>query len=241
LGQHFLVSEGAVRRITESVADMAGILEVGPGPGAITLPLSLAHPVLAIELDERWRDLLACYCPDVEVIYQDALQADLATHLEALPAPRAIVSNMPYNITGPLLAAFSAQAGRVERLVLMMQKEVADRIIAPAGDAKRGALSVVMQAQFAVKWQQTVPPGAFAPPPKVQSAVLEFTPRAVMPAGWAEFVHAGFRQPRKTLANNLRERGGAALIDSAGLAASIRPHQLTEAEWQTLWSHSKAN
>jgi 16S rRNA (adenine1518-N6/adenine1519-N6)-dimethyltransferase len=98
-----------------------------------------------------------------------------------------------------------------------------------------------MQAQFAVKWQQTVPPGAFAPPPKVQSAVLEFTPRAELPAGWADFVHAGFRQPRKTLANNLRERGGAALIDSAGLAASIRPHQLTEAEWQTLWSHSKAN
>lgn len=241
MGQHFLVSEGAVRRITESVADMAGILEVGPGPGAITLPLSLAHPVLAIELDERWRDLLAHYCPGVEVIYQDALQADLATHLEALPAPRAIVSNMPYNITGPLLAAFSAQAGRVERMVLMMQKEVADRIIAPAGDAKRGALSVVMQAQFAVKWQQTVPPGAFAPPPKVQSAVLEFTPRAVQPAGWADFVHSGFRQPRKTLANNLRERGGAALIESAGLAASIRPHQLTEAEWQTLWSHSIVN
>lgn len=228
-----------MRRITASVEGMAGILEVGPGPGAITLPLSQAHPVIAIELDERWRDLLAFYCPAVQVVYQDALEADLAAHLEALPAPRAIVSNMPYNITGPLLAAFSAQAGRVERLVLMMQKEVADRIVAPAGDARRGGLSVVMQGQFAVKWQQTVPPGAFAPPPKVQSAVLEFTPRAALPPGWSEFVHAGFRQPRKTLANNLREWGGAGLIEAAGLAASIRPHQLTETEWQTLWSHSK--
>lgn len=235
LGQHFLVAEAFVQRIVAAVPPGAGVLEVGPGPATLTESLSLAHTVIAVETDERWRELLAEAAPSVRIVFADALRTDLGTLLDDLPSPRAIVSNMPYNITGPLLEAFMGQRSRVAKMILMMQREVGDKIVARAGDSSRGGLSVVMQRHYTIKSQPNVPPGAFWPPPKVWSSVLEFTPRADVPQDdeFIRLVRAGFKSPRKTLANNLRSNEIAVVLPEVW-SPSIRPHELTEEQWLTL-------
>jgi 16S rRNA (adenine1518-N6/adenine1519-N6)-dimethyltransferase len=200
----------------------------------LTKPLSEQAQVVALELDPRMAPVLSESAPRAVVVFGDALAADLADLLSGLPEPRGIVSNMPYNITGPLLDRFTAVRGLVSRLVLMMQREVAEKIMAQPGDSSRGALSVRIQAWFDVRRVCLVPRGAFQPPPKVESAVLRLIPRDdPLPERFEEIVGAGFSQPRKTLANNLpapRDRAIAAL-DSLGLAETVRAHQLTEEQW----------
>lgn len=225
--------------IVAQASDCQGVLEIGPGPGVLTLALTqTVEKVVALEVDEGVRPMLLDRAPMAEVIFQDALQADWGAILDDLPEPRAIVSNMPYNITGPLLTKVGEQKDRIRRAVLMMQKEVGDRILAPAGDSNRGSLSVFLEARFEIRRLRKVPPGAFLPPPKVDSIVLVFDPKSepVHPR-LEEVCRAGFSQPRKTLANNLSELAGGrervvAVLLSLGLPESIRPHQLTLAQWR---------
>jgi len=218
---------------------MAGILEIGPGIGVLTKPLSEQSQTVAVELDDRVLPVLADYAPNAEVIHQDALEADLATILEGLPTPRAIVSNMPYNITGPLLTAIAGQRSRFAVAVLMMQREVGDRILAEPGDRERGSLSVFLQSQFSIERVCLAPAGAFMPPPKVESIVLMFTPNdARYPISFFTLVREGFRQPRKTLWNNVGGRVSRDAFDgflaAHELPAGVRPHQLTLAHWEAL-------
>lgn len=222
-----------------SVADAAGILEIGPGPGILTGPLAASHPVVAVELDERVLPALAEVAPGARIHSGDVLAADLRLLMHDLPEPRAVVSNMPYNITGPLLDRIAGIADLFERAVLMMQREVADRILAPAGDRRRGALSVVIQSSFRVARLCHVPPGAFLPPPKVESTVLVLHPIPTLTPTVARdgfrWLHAGFAQPRKTLANNLRGTGVTnELITGIGLSPTVRPHELTLEQWEEL-------
>jgi 16S rRNA (adenine1518-N6/adenine1519-N6)-dimethyltransferase len=234
LGQHFLVSPRAIGQVVAAAEGLAGILEVGPGPGVITAPLSQRSKVVALEIDPRMVELLAEVAPSAKVVLGDALDADLGTLLASLPAPRGIVSNMPYNITGPLLERFTEARRWVDRLVLMMQREVGEKILAQPGDSARGALSVRLQALFQIVRVCLVPLGAFLPPPKVESIVLRLEPRdQSLPERFDAIVRTGFSQPRKTLVNNLkvpRERVLTAL-SSLGLAEKTRPHQLTEDQW----------
>ncbi|MCE9557514.1 MAG: 16S rRNA (adenine(1518)-N(6)/adenine(1519)-N(6))-dimethyltransferase RsmA [Armatimonadetes bacterium] len=240
-GQHFLVSEKVVKAIVAEASGFPGILEVGPGPGVLTHPLSLVAKVLALEVDSIAVSALGESAPLAEVRHQDALEIDLAPIFLSLPEPRVLVSNMPYNITGPLLDRFTTNRFLYEKAVLMMQKEVAEKILAPAGDSGRGALSVVMQLLFEVRKLIKAPPGAFFPPPRVESLVLVLTPKT------SEFsddhlehllrvIRAGFTQPRKTLANNLtlllgsRDRALVA-IEARQLSETIRPHQLRQEDW----------
>ncbi len=224
--------------IVAQASDCQGVLEIGPGPGVLTLALTQAvSRVIAIEVDEGVRPMLSERAPNAQVIFEDALQADWGEVLAQLPEPKAIVSNMPYNITGPLLAKVGEQKNRIKRAVLMMQKEVGDRILAPAGDSNRGSLSVFLEARFEIRRLRKVPPGAFLPPPKVDSIVLVFEPKAepVHPR-LEEVCRAGFSQPRKTLANNLAELAGsrAKVMDALthiGLPETVRPHQLTLNQW----------
>lgn len=244
LGQHFLVSRRVVDAILASLPDVQGVLEVGPGPGVLTRALHQSgRAVAAIELDREMASVLAESAPDAHLVLADALRFDLASLLADLPSPRAVVSNMPYHITGPLLERFAYLREHVSRLVLMMQREVGERVLAAPGDRRRGAVSVDLQHRFVIEKVCDAPGGAFWPPPKVDSVVLAFrpTPGPIEDAeGLRAFVHLGFRQPRKTLANNLvaglgvdRDRVRAAL-ESVGIPADARPAVPSVADWIAL-------
>jgi 16S rRNA (adenine1518-N6/adenine1519-N6)-dimethyltransferase len=243
LGQHFLVSPGHVARIVARVAHCASAFEVGPGPATLTEALCHAvGEVVAVDIDPRVEPIVREAAPCARMIVADALELDWLEVLRSLPAPRAIVSNMPYNITGPLLAKVQDALAEAERAVLMMQAEVADRILAPAGDSRRGALSVLLQSECELEHVATVPPGAFVPPPKVTSKVLELRLRPERPEpGYREFVRQGFRQPRKTLAGNLQWPAPLATerLAQAGLSPTVRAHQLTGEQWAWLHRASK--
>lgn len=183
--------------------------------------------------------ILTDTAPKARVIEEDALKADLGALLESLPEPRAVVSNLPYYITGPLLTRVAEARARFDRAVLMMQKEVADRVVAKPGDSARGSLSVFLQAQFEISKVASVPAGSFYPPPKVDSTVLLFVPTASGDnQALFDMVRRGFTQPRKTLANNLAGHSGvrreavAAILESIGLDARVRPHVLTLDQWR---------
>ncbi|MFN3682588.1 MAG: 16S rRNA (adenine(1518)-N(6)/adenine(1519)-N(6))-dimethyltransferase RsmA [Fimbriimonadaceae bacterium] len=242
LGQHFLVSQSAIRGILGACAEAAGVLEIGPGPGILTAGLAAPpRTVVAIELDPRLAETLTETAPRAEVLLADALQTDWSEILERLPRPRAIVSNLPYYITAPLLQKTADAAPRIDLAVLMMQREVARRVTAPAGDSERGSLSVHLQGVFRIAKVLDVPPGAFLPPPKVASTVLRLVPREDPMDRRAEpLVRAGFAQPRKTLANNLSAAGGGGgqtgerVLGDAGFPTVVRPHQLSEGQWLAL-------
>lgn len=234
-GQHFLVSERVVMAILRVVPeDINGILEVGPGPGVLTSPLSRRAPTIALEIDPIAVSALKESAPVADVRQLDALRVDLAAILRELPEPRMIVSNMPYNITGPLLTAFTKVRHVVSGTIVMMQREVAERILARPGQREMGSLSIMLQSRFTIRKIADAPAGAFFPPPKVDSVVLSLAP---IDSGWtSEFdqlhekvVRSGFAQPRKTLANNLKSYD----LDpsSFGWSATIRPHQLTLEDW----------
>ena len=242
LGQHFLVSAATVDLIVAAVSHCRGILEIGPGPGVLTGPLSeAAERTVAVELDPAMPRLLAESAPRAAILREDALKADLAAILADLPAPRAVVSNMPYYITGPLLARVADARAGLDLAVLMMQREVADRILARPGKRERGALSVALQSQFEIDRVANVPAGAFLPPPKVDSAVLRLVPReSALSDETLKLVRLGFAQPRKTLANNLvaglriARDEAVARVEAVGLPETARPAELTEAQWARL-------
>lgn len=178
------------------------------------------------------------FAPTAQIVHADALKVDWSEYLAQLPQPAGIVSNMPYNITGPLLERVCDQAQRIDRAVLMMQREVGDKILAKPGDRIRGALSVVMQATFDISLVCRVAPGCFSPPPKVDSIVLEFRPKPTPNYIALKLARLGFSHPRKTLVNNLSSRfikeELSARLDTLGLSATIRPHELTYEQWVQL-------
>ena len=143
----------------------------------MTAPLcDVAHDVVAVELDNRFAEVLSSVAPRARVIQQDVLKTDLLALLREMPEPRCIVSNMPYNITGPLLGKVTECSGLIRNAVLMMQKEVGERVLAPAGSSERGSLSVAMQLQFSIEKVCDAKAGAFLPSPRVDSIVLDLTP-----------------------------------------------------------------
>jgi 16S rRNA (adenine1518-N6/adenine1519-N6)-dimethyltransferase len=232
------VVEAIVARFT----DIRGILEIGPGPGVLTGPLSLtADRLVAIELDEAMGRLLPFAAPKAELRMADALQMDLAGILGELPSPRAVVSNLPYYITGPLLTKIAEARQNLDKAVLMMQKEVADRVMALPGNSNRGSLSVYLQAQFEIEKVCAVPAACFLPPPKVDSTVLEFRPKPDLYSDeFFRLVRLGFAQPRKTLINNLVAGRGvnraiaADWVAALGVKETVRPAELTHEDWLAL-------
>lgn len=245
-GQHFLISSRVVDAIVDRLGGYAGLLEVGPGPGVLTCRLAeTADKLIAVEVDAIAVSALGETAPRAEVVHGDALAIDLGELLSRLPPPTALVSNMPYNITGPLLTAFAEARAGFTRAVLMMQREVGSRILARCGSSEFGSLSVYLQSQFAIEKVVDAPPGCFFPPPKVESVVLQLTPRVEGPPSEPErrffaLVRAGFRQPRKTLVNNLTGFRGLvredaeALVVRHGLDPRVRPHQVPVETWQAM-------
>ncbi|WP_414652438.1 16S rRNA (adenine(1518)-N(6)/adenine(1519)-N(6))-dimethyltransferase RsmA [Geomonas sp.] len=221
LGQNFLVDESVLDRIVACVAptEEDSILEVGPGRGALTKRLAASGArFLAIEWD---RDLLPLLntqfqgAPNVEIGHGDILRVDLEKLLtDRNPGGKwKVAANLPYNISSQVLFRFLECNALFERLVLMLQKEVGDRLTAPPNCKEYGALTVLLRLHFDIRREFIVRPGAFRPVPKVDSAVLSFTPLAAprVEVGderlFSRLVKGAFNQRRKTLLNSLRSAG----------------------------------
>ena len=241
LGQNFLVDGEAIQRIAASIGDLTRrtVIEIGPGGGAITgeLAARAAH-VLAVELDhELALHLRVKFPPDrVTVVEQDVLQFDFAAASVAAGEHLLVVGNLPYGITSPILLKLAASHASLDRAVLMVQREVADRVTAQPGSRDYGLLSVTVQLYGPTQRLFTLPPSAFSPPPDVHSTVFRwrFAPRfeelGVEEAPFLRFVRQCFAQKRKTLANNLRAAGvPPAAVASALAQATIVPQARAEA------------
>ena len=216
LGQHFLRDDAVARRIVELVGPTAVdlVVEVGPGRGALTERLARAGGrVLALEVDhslvEDLRERFAGW-PQVQIDETDARRFDYARLRERLPESSGrvlVVGNLPYSVGKPILMAL-VEAGRaIDEMALMLQKEVAERVAASPGKKSYGALSVLTQMACETRFALSVPPGAFVPPPQVDSGVVHLRSRAA-PAVvvgdlrvFSGVVRAAFSQRRKNLAN----------------------------------------
>ncbi|MCB9779016.1 MAG: ribosomal RNA small subunit methyltransferase A [Alphaproteobacteria bacterium] len=249
-GQHFLVSDSVLDRIVAAagVGEGTPVLEIGPGPGALTAALLRAGAaVTAVELDRDCVDWLTRAFPrsgedgsafpaagELRLVSGDAAALDLAPLL----APGTVhASNLPYNVGTRILMRLLGEP-TVVRHVVMLQREVAERLWAPVGDRKRGSLSAAVQARAEVSRVCRVPPGSFRPPPKVDSAVALLEPRGrALPDGLDALLKEAFGAPRKTVRNNLRGRFGERLDDvlrQAGVDPTGRPAAVPTDAWIAL-------
>jgi len=241
LGQNFLIDAQAVERIAASLGDLSGrtVVEIGPGAGAITgaLAARAAH-VLAVELDSGLAaHLRTQFPPDRDTVLQQDVLGFAFAEVSADAGERlAVVGNLPYGITAQILLKLAASHAALDRAVLMVQREVADRITASPGSRDYGLLSVTVQIYGPAQKLFTLPPESFSPPPDVHSTVFRwrFAPRfkelGLEEASFLPFVRKAFAQKRKTLANNLRAAGIAPSAVAAALArAAIDPQARAEA------------
>lgn len=239
LGQNFLLD----RNITDKIARQAGdlsrhtVIEIGPGPGGLTRSLlrAGAAKVVAIEYDKRaieaLESLVTASCGRLTVVHADALNIDIETFVPQ--GPRAIIANLPYNIATPLTIGWLEKIRKdpsfVDLMLLMFQREVADRITASSGNKVYGRLAIVAQWLCEVRRFYNLPPSAFTPPPKVSSSVVSFVPRkqqAIQPqfSSVEKITAAAFGQRRKMLRSSLGDY--ASLLDRTGIAANLRAEQL---------------
>ncbi len=244
LGQHFLLDPNLLDRIVRAAGELAGrhVVEVGPGPGGLTRALlgSAAVSVTSVELDDRavaaLQDVIVAAAGRFTLVTGDALRRDLTA---LVPAPRQIIANLPYNIGAPLLVGWLRQAAAWERLTLMFQLEVAERICAAPDTPDYGRLSVLAQWICHTDIAMRVPPEAFVPPPKVTSAIVRLTPRAEQPpadlfVAMERLTAAAFGQRRKMLRGSLKALGGEKLLARAEIAPDRRAETLSVAEFDRL-------
>lgn len=233
-GQHFLHHPAVLKRIVDAIAPARGdvIVEIGPGQGALTRPLlDLVDHITAIEIDrDLAAQLLREFVPEkLSIVVADALDYDYAT----LPAGVRIVGNLPYNISTPILFRIARHADRLRDLHFMLQKEVVDRMVAKPSTPDYGRLSVMLQVRFSMKKLFNVAPGAFRPPPKVESAVVRLVPLQEKPACdealFEKIVREAFSARRKTLRNALPL--APADYQALGIDPKLRPENLSPADY----------
>jgi len=260
LGQHFLASDSAALQIVDALGDVSQntVLEIGPGRGVLTSLLAKrTRRLIAVEIDRvlaaQLRLRFAMF-PNVEVIEADILTIDFDSlfgpkpglsrpGIEFKPTPAKVIGNLPYYITSEILLRLLEYAKYFETLVLLVQREVADRIAAKPGSSDYGLLSATAQLYAQVEKLFTLPPGDFAPPPKVHSSVLRLTmaPRqqelgldgdgrvgAVLQDGFIDFLRLSFGQKRKTLWNNLKGNYPESELRSALSKARVKPGDRAE-------------
>jgi 16S rRNA (adenine1518-N6/adenine1519-N6)-dimethyltransferase len=246
LGQHFLVSDDAARRIVDALGDVSQstVLEIGPGRGILTALLAKrARRLIAVELDRvlaaqlRLKFAMAW---NVEVIEADILTIDFDSlfgpkpglgrpGIEIKPQPVKVVGNLPYYITSDILLRLFEFSKYFESIVILVQREVADRIAAEPGGRDYGMLSATAQLYGRVENLFTLPPGAFAPPPKVHSTALRLTMEpqqeklGVAGDGFIDFLRLSFGQKRKTLWNNLKSKYDGPALKRALAEAKVKP------------------
>lgn len=236
-GQHFLRDPGVIARIVAAIRPAAGerLVEIGPGLGALTVPLlAVAGELDVVELDRDLLEPLRARCAGVGALrihHADALNFDFAALRGAGPRLR-VAGNLPYNISTPLLFHLLAHAEHVHDLHFMLQQEVVARMAAGPGEDAYGRLSVMLQYRCRVEPLFTVGPEVFRPLPKVGSAVVRLVPRETLAVAvrdercLAEIVRRAFAQRRKTLRNSLRELLDPGQIAAAGIDPGARPETL---------------
>jgi 16S rRNA (adenine1518-N6/adenine1519-N6)-dimethyltransferase len=239
LGQHFLRDGAIARAIVDLVSPTAVdlVVEIGPGQGALTQELARrAGRLIALEVDRELAAAVRRRWPGIEVLEADARTWDYG----ALERPHGgrvlVVGNLPYSVGKPILAALLRARSVIDAMALMLQREVAERLAAPPGSKVYGALSVLTQAVCDVELALRVPPGAFRPPPKVESAVVRLTPRASLRVPlrledrFRDVVRAAFASRRKMLANALTGGLGLSLgaVREAAAGAGIDPGRRAE-------------
>lgn len=253
LGQHFLLDRDAVERIV-AAAELTGaetVLEIGPGLGVMTRLLAeQAATVTSVEVDAGFIRVLeetVGPLPNVRVYHEDFLKLDLAewvpSHLSPLPAN--VVANLPYNISTPILSALFGANHLWRSIVLLLQKEVADRMCAAPNTPDYGSLSVFAQFHAAVEITGAVAPSCFFPPPKVDSCIVRLTPLTEPPvsvrdvAHFQRIVRAAFNQRRKTLGNALSalpwgKDGARSALAAAGIDPIRRGETLSLQEFAAI-------
>jgi 16S rRNA (adenine1518-N6/adenine1519-N6)-dimethyltransferase len=251
LGQNFLVDAQAAERIVAALGEIAGrtVVEIGAGRGALTGELAKrAGRVLAIELDrELAAGLRERFAPErVTVVEQDVLRFDFAAAASQAGERLRMAGNLPYYITSPILLKLAASHAALDLAVLMVQREVAERVTVAPGSRDCGLLSVTVQMYGPVERLFTLPPSAFWPRPQVHSTVFRwrFAPRfaelGVDEAGFLRFLRQAYAQKRKTLANNLRAAGiapkaASAALAAAGISAQARAEAVPVEALAALW------
>ena len=252
LGQHFLVGQPAALRIVEALGNLsdATVLEIGPGRGALTALLAArGRRIIAVELDRvlaaQLRMKFATFS-NVEIIEGDILKIELDTvfgpkpgtlrpGLNFAPEPAYVVGNLPYYITSDILLRLLEYHRYFSTIVIMVQKEVADRLAALPGSRDYGLLSATAQLYTRIEKLFTLPPEAFSPPPKVHSSVVRLTiePRLeslrVPEAGFISFLKLSFGQKRKTLWNNLKTQYDQEALRAALAKSGVKPTVRAEA------------
>jgi len=252
LGQNFLADAGAAEKIVDALGDVSEsvVVEIGPGKGALTQALARrAKRLIAVELDRmlsaelRFKYRLQ---PQVEIIEADVLKLDFRTVLNRTigplndlrplkPSPARVVGNLPYYVTSDILLRLFEFHDQFDVMVIMVQREVADRIAAAPGSRDYGLLSATAQLYAKVEKLFTLPPEAFAPPPKVHSTVLRLTmaPRfaelEIKPVEFIGFLKTAFAMKRKTLLNNLKKNYSEELVRSTLKETGIRSDVRAEA------------
>ena len=246
LGQNFLQDANIIRKIVDALHVQPDdvVLEIGPGRGALTeLLLQQAGHLHLVEFDRelsRYWQQRATEEPNLTVHAQDILKFDLNEVLDAAAGPVKVVGNLPYNISSPVLFHLTQYAGRIATQLVMLQKEVVDRLVAPPGNKQYGRLSVMLQYRYHIEKLFNVPPAAFFPPPKVESAIAQLTPLAepdpqvVSEQKLEHLVKQAFAQRRKTLRNTLKGLLNPEQIESLGIDPGARAETLKVADFVAL-------
>jgi 16S rRNA (adenine1518-N6/adenine1519-N6)-dimethyltransferase len=241
-GQHFLHDQGVLARIVAAMDPRPGqhIVEVGPGPGALTAHLlARVSPIDAVEID---RDLAAAlrerWPQQLRLHEGDALEFDFSALAAERGGTLRLVGNLPYNISTPLLFHFLEHRSAISDLTVMLQKEVIDRMAAAPDSDDYGRLTVMLAPWFDIAKLFDVGPGAFQPPPRVWSAVARLVvlekPRFDVPAAFSRVVAQAFSQRRKTLRNSLRGLLPATAFADTGVDPAARPETLRPDQFAAL-------
>lgn len=238
LGQHFLTDRHYIARIVAAINPQRddAMVEIGPGPGALTEPLiaALGH-LHVIEIDRELAPALRQrFGTDRIAVHENDV---LEFNFSALAAPLRIVGNLPYNISTPILFHIAQFVERIRDCTFMLQREVVDRMVAAPSTPAYGRLSVTLQYRFEMKKLFNVPPGAFYPPPKVESAIVRMVPygadrlRARDEELFAQIVMAAFSQRRKTLRNTLKSFMSPDDWSALGIDSQQRAENLSAAQF----------
>lgn len=251
-GQNFLIDDGALEAIAAAgkIDTQDTVVEIGPGFGFLTRVLAAkAKKVLALEIDTRavaalQEELKNYYkgapCSNVEIILGDALKFDFSEY-QISPNNYLLIANIPYQITNKIFEKFLLGNFPPKRAVLLMQREVGERIL--ARDGEQNALSVTLQSAYAIERVTNVSREKFYPVPKVDSVVLAFSYQQSPPTGFFDFVHQGFRHPKKKLINNLTtlfsRSALTANFDLLGIDLAVRPVKIAPEAWLRLFDELK--
>ena len=246
-GQHFIFDRNLLQRIIElaHISSTDTVIEIGPGSGSLTRELAaVAKHVVAIEIDRDLIGALRRTMPhNVEIIDADALVVDFGKYT----APYHVIGNLPYNVATALLRIFTDHRRRISEVTVMLQKEVAERVCALPGSRDYGPLSVLIQYYAEPTWGFTVPPGAFTPRPKVDSAVirLDWKPGVADFPAFTDFVHRAFASRRKKLVNNLEamlphrsKRDLTDILRRSGVSIDVRAETLTIDEFLRVYNQT---